>query len=121
MSESKKVLVVDDDDAVHFALEMMLKRAGIASLHAGSVREATAMLSPEVGLVLTDIVMPEKDGQEFLLELRTTHPNLPVITMSGYAHPGTETTCEALGALAHLHKPFLDDDEVLKLIADNLP
>ena len=60
----KKVLVVDDDVRNIFALSSVLERRGMTVLTAGTGREAIAMLesTPDVAIVLMDIMMPEMDG-----------------------------------------------------------
>src|SRR5258708_31957043 len=60
----KKVLVVDDDVRNIFALSSVLERRGMTVLTAGTGRQAIAMLesTPEVAIVLMDIMMPEMDG-----------------------------------------------------------
>ena len=63
-------------------------------------------------LVITDIVMPEMDGLETLIELRKHYPTLTVIAMSGGGRVGNMDflgSAEKLGASAVLHKPFTLD------------
>ena len=62
----KKVLVVDDDVRNIFALSSVLERRGMTVLTAGTGREAIAMLesTPDLAIVLMDIMMPEMDGYE---------------------------------------------------------
>lgn len=110
----KKILVVDDEPAVLFALSEALtdKRRGWQVLTASDGREAMRALQAEkVHLVVTDLRMPEVDGFELLAHLRRNHPSLPVILMTAL---GTAEISARLGAdaLECLSKPF--DVEVLR-------
>ena len=68
----KKVLVVDDDMRNIFALSSVLERRGMAVLTAGTGREAIEILesTPDVAIVLMDIMMPEMDGYETMQVIR---------------------------------------------------
>src|SRR4029077_3242828 len=69
---NKKVLVVDDDVRNIFALSSVLERRGMRVLTAGTGREAISMLesTPDVAIVLMDIMMPEMDGYETMQVVR---------------------------------------------------
>lgn len=110
----KKILVVDDEPAVLFALSEALtdKRRGWQVVTASDGKEAMRALQTEkVHLVVTDLRMPEVDGFELLAHLRRNHPSLPVILMTAL---GTAEISARLGAdaLECLGKPF--DVEVLR-------
>ena len=111
----KKILVVDDEPAVLFALSEALadKRRGLQVVTAANGREAIESLQTEkIHLVVSDLRMPEVDGFELLAHLRRHHPSLPVILMTAL---GTAETSARLGdeeALECLSKPF--DVEVLR-------
>lgn len=110
----KKILVVDDEPAVLFALSEALtdKRRGWQVVTASDGKEAMRALQAEkVHLVVTDLRMPEVDGFELLAHLRRNHPSLPVILMTAL---GTAEISARLGAdaLECLSKPF--DVEVLR-------
>jgi CheY-like chemotaxis protein len=103
----KKILIVDDEPAVLFALSEALvdRRRGVKVASAANGSEAVAILESEkVDLVVTDLRMPEMDGFELLAWLRRGFPHLPVIVMTGFA---TETAARlGEGALDVLEKPF---------------
>lgn len=111
----KKILVVDDEPAVLFALSEALvdKRRGLQVVTASDGREAMRVLQEEkIHLVVSDLRMPDVDGFELLAHLRRSHPSLPVILMTAL---GTEETSARLGtegALECLSKPF--DVEILR-------
>ena len=101
------VLVVDDEDVVRDLIVEILHRAGINAAGVASADAALRYLSgEEVGLVLTDVVMPHRSGLELLSDLRRTRPGVPVIVCSGAATPETTDQAHALGASAVLAKPF---------------
>jgi DNA-binding NtrC family response regulator len=82
------VLVVDDESAVRRFAVRVLEREGFLVIEARDGAEAldlfrTAGASPDV--VVSDIVMPRVNGVELMQALATSHPELPVILMSGYA------------------------------------
>ena len=76
----KKVLVVDDDVRNIFALSSVLERRGMTVLTAGTGREAIDTLesTPDVAIVLMDIMMPEMDGYETMQVIRQ-NPSLPAV------------------------------------------
>jgi two-component system cell cycle sensor histidine kinase/response regulator CckA len=80
------VLVVEDDPLVRGMARRSLVAAGFEVLEAANGREALALVDAESKLaaVLTDLAMPEISGRELARRLRKTHPNLPVVFMSGY-------------------------------------
>lgn len=108
------VLVVDDEQAITALLAEVLDIAGYDTLIAADGRTALAIARREhPALVLTDRLMPEVDGIEFVRRLRSSPVtnNIPVVLMSS-----TRPTQEQLADIPFLPKPF-DLDEVLSVIA----
>ncbi|MEM9188970.1 MAG: PAS domain S-box protein [Myxococcota bacterium] len=111
----ERILVVEDERPVRRAVARLLQRNGYVVEQAASGEEALALLGrgTRVELVLTDVVMPGVSGTEMAQRLQETHPDLPVIYMSGYtadhlAHHG-------VGDLMLLHKPF-GEPELARLV-----
>src|SRR2546421_521896 len=105
----KKILLVDDEPAVLFALSEALtdRRRGLHVITAGDGREAIAVLGAQpVHLVVTDLRMPDVDGFELLAHLRRSRPGLPVILMTGLGTAETASRLGSSGALECLAKPF---------------
>jgi len=105
-----KVLLVDDEEAIRFALTEVLDGTGITVLSAGSAEEAEGMLDG-VDAVVTDYSMPGKSGLELLDQIRALDPGVPVIMLT--AHGTEQIAVQALkrGAYDYIAKPF-DNDEV---------
>ncbi len=105
----KKVLVVDDDVRNIFALSSVLERRGMTVLTAGTGREAIATLesTPELAIVLMDIMMPEMDGYETMQVIRQNNAfrRLPIIALTAKAMKGDREKCLEAGASEYLAKP----------------
>jgi CheY-like chemotaxis protein/signal transduction histidine kinase len=105
----KKVLVVDDDVRNIFALSSVLERRGMTVLTAGTGREAIATLesTPDLAIVLMDIMMPEMDGYETMQVIRqnVSFRRLPIIALTAKAMKGDREKCLEAGASEYLAKP----------------
>ena len=105
----KKVLVVDDDVRNIFALSSVLERRGMTVLTAGTGREAIATLesTPDVAIVLMDIMMPDMDGYETMQIIRhnPSFRRLPIIALTAKAMKGDREKCLEAGASEYLAKP----------------
>jgi CheY-like chemotaxis protein len=118
-----RVLVLDDEDEVRSVLMRALQRAGHEVLEAADGREGLDVVRTQaIDLVVTDLVMPEVDGLEFMRELARRRPGIPVIAISGGGVWDARSLLEvagALGALRTLSKPF-ELDAFLSLVAEAL-
>jgi CheY-like chemotaxis protein/signal transduction histidine kinase len=105
----KQVLIVDDDVRNIFALSSVLERRGMTVLTAGTGREAieTIERTPELGVVLMDIMMPEMDGYETMQVIRKNprFQRLPIIALTAKAMKGDREKCLEAGASEYLAKP----------------
>jgi CheY-like chemotaxis protein len=103
------VLVIDDDAQIRRMARRILAGAGHAVIEAEDGDAGLALVrSGEVALVLTDLIMPNKEGIETIRDIRQICPEMAIIAMSGtgasaslYLH-----VAEKLGADAVLSKPF---------------
>jgi len=105
----RKVLVVDDDVRNIFALSSVLERRGMSVLTAGTGREAIEIIesTPDLGIVLMDIMMPEMDGYETMQVIRQNpmFRRLPIIALTAKAMKGDREKCLEAGASEYLAKP----------------
>ena len=105
----RKVLVVDDDVRNIFALSSVLERRGMKVLSAGTGREAIATIesTPDLAIVLMDIMMPEMDGYETMQVIRQNQAlrRLPIIALTAKAMKGDRERCLEAGASEYLAKP----------------
>lgn len=98
------VLVVDDETAVRRFAARVLQRDGYEVLEAADGHEALEMLRAGkvvVDLIVSDIVMPRVNGVELMQSVAESHPQVPVVLMSGYATAalselGIATPCSIL-------------------------
>ena len=102
-------MLVDDDMRNIFALSCVLERRGMTVLTAVTGREAIATLekTPEVAIVLMDIMMPEMDGYETMQVIRqnSSFRRLPIIALTAKAMKGDREKCLEAGASEYLAKP----------------
>ena len=109
-AKSPSILVIDDDVQLRAFLCEVLDQEGYQVYQAENGTIGSEMFDAHTpDLVLTDIVMPEKEGMELIMELRHANPALPIIAMSG-GNAGFSGSYLAaagkLGANATLAKPF---------------
>jgi len=107
--QGRKVLVVDDDVRNIFTLSSVLERRGMTVLTAGTGREAIGILesTPDLAIVLMDIMMPEMDGYETMQVIRRnpSFHRLPIIALTAKAMKGDREKCLEAGASEYLAKP----------------
>lgn len=117
-----KILLIDDEEQMRFLLTRMLTRDGHEVFLAQDGEEGVQsyyQVNPD--LVITDIIMPKKDGIEVIIELIQAHPKLPIIAISGGRRAVTAgfnlDSAHMLGVRASLLKPFTHQ-QLLNVIED---
>jgi CheY-like chemotaxis protein len=115
----RKVLVVDDDVRNIFALSSLLERRDMKVISATTGREAINMIenTPDLSLVLMDIMMPEIDGYETMRLIRNDprFRRLPIIALTAKAMKGDREKCLEAGASDYIAKP-VNTGQLLSLL-----
>jgi len=104
------ILIVDDEPGIRELLGMILEAAGHSVVSAEDGVEAPKiMASRNIEIVITDLLMPERDGLEFISEIRSKYPKVKIIAMSGGGHIARDSylrIARNFGAHYLLEKPF---------------
>ncbi len=113
-SQCRKILVMDDDEAVQTVLEAMLKMLGHQVILAGDGREAIKLFlerrdsAQPIDLVIVDLTIPGGlGGKETLVELHKIDPQIPVIVSSGYSNDPIMASFKEYGFSAAVNKPYV--------------
>jgi CheY-like chemotaxis protein/signal transduction histidine kinase/HAMP domain-containing protein len=115
----KTVLLVDDDARNIFALSSVLERRGMKVLTATTGNEAVALVesSPQIAIVLMDIMMPQMDGYQTMGVIRQnpSFGRLPIIALTAKAMKGDREKCLEAGASDYLAKPVNTEQLLLAI------
>ncbi len=115
----RKVLVVDDDARNIFALTSLLENQEMEVISATNGRTAIEIIknTPDLSLVLMDIMMPEMDGYETMREIRKIPEfrTLPILALTAKAMKGDREKCLDAGASDYIAKP-VNTDQLLSLM-----
>ncbi|RVT42375.1 response regulator [Sphingobium algorifonticola] len=105
------ILLVEDEDMVRTVAERALVRQGYSVITAADGEQGLEMLAKAaaqaqtIDLLISDVVMPNMDGPTMVAQARRTHPDLPVLFMSGYAEEQLRKSI-AIANVNFLPKPF---------------
>jgi YesN/AraC family two-component response regulator len=106
----RKVLIIDDEPYILLMLKKMLEKAGYEVDLASSGIQGMKLFEKEsADLVITDIIMPDKEGLEIILEMKKQRPDLKIIAISGGGRISPESYLECavyFGASRVFQKPF---------------
>ena len=106
----KKIVLIDDDHEFRNMLQEGLEQAGFVIFPASDGLEGLECIQKnKPDLVITDIIMPEKEGVETILEIKNKYPDLKYIAMSGGGRSKSEgylIVAKSLGAVETFSKPF---------------
>lgn len=105
-----KVLVAEDDPDIQVILRMVLTRLGKCEVHMTSQGDQVVPMAKELrpGLILLDVMLPEKSGLEICADLKTESllQSIPVIFLTARALPLDIKEALSIGAVGYLAKPF---------------
>lgn len=107
--EAVTVLLVEDQPELLAFIERLLRSLGYTVVSAATAAAASARFRehPEIGLLLSDIVLPDRNGKQLASELRVQRPDLVVILMSGYSGISEAEFRDMVDSgFAFLQKPF---------------
>lgn len=115
------ILVVDDEKSFRSIIRKTLEIAGHEVVEAGNGNEALKIYSKDqTDVVIIDIMMPEKEGIETIMELRRDYPKTNIIAMSGHGlNSPYLLMAKHLGANYILDKPFYVE-ELIKILDEIL-
>lgn len=115
-----KILVIDDDHLVRYTLSRILQRNGYDVVTASDGKRGMALLQNEPpAVVITDIIMPEQEGIDTIIQIRREHPGIKIIAISGGGRLRNIDFLEmahSLGADDVIRKPF-EAEELLSRLA----
>ncbi len=107
MKTTIAILVVDDEQIVLDSIKKLLRKTPYIVHTALNVQDALLLLQKTpIDIVLTDLMMPEIDGLEFMRMIKQERPHLPIIMITGYATINTALQATQLGAFDYVAKPF---------------
>ena len=125
MNKNARILVVDDKESFRFMTKGYLSDAGYGVTCAGNAEEALQELAKiSYDLLVTDIVMPEKEGIETIIDLQEEFPQVKIIAISGGGTMNTDVflritkdMTSKLNVEAFLYKPFSKEEMILAIEA----
>ena len=123
------LLIVDDEASIRLSLHRFFTKLGYRVTPARNGYEALEVLeavdeTPPVDLVITDLVMPDCDGRQLIMQMRLDYPSMPVIVISGYPAALLPDAGPDGKPMPFLAKPFALDalaEEVQRLLRERPP
>ncbi len=109
LTGDETILIAEDEPAIRTAIHRMLTKQGYSCHLAADGEEALRKLEEldgKVGLLLSDVVMPNCNGPELAHRMRAKYPKIPVVFMTGYASADEMQDSSIPASSGVLHKPF---------------
>lgn len=120
MSQSNKVLIVDDQYGIRVLLYEVFGKEGYETFQAANGKQALEIVKNESpDLVILDMKIPGMDGLEILKEIKKINTDIKVIMMTAYGELDMIKEATELGAITHFTKPF-DIDELRLAVKSQL-
>ena len=119
----ESILIIDDEPQIRSMIRLILERAGYSVMEAADGVEGIRRFRENpVNLIITDLIMPNKDGIGMIIELKKEFPDARIIAMSGGGlnrPEGYLRGAQKLGAACTLSKP-INRQELLRVVKDTL-
>lgn len=112
------ILIIEDDTEINHMLQILLHQNHYKTISAYSGTEGLLVHNSDISLILLDLMLPGKNGEEIIRELKAKHP-VPVIVMSAIHDVNKKVNLFSLGADDYVTKPF-HNEELLARIAARL-
>lgn len=107
MSGTLRILLIDDDPSVIFALKLLMKAIGYEVTDTTDPAAGLEQITPEAfDVVISDLKMPGLNGMQVLEHSKHRYPSMPFIIMSAHATDRDQKQARSLGCNAFLSKPF---------------
>lgn len=107
-------MIIEDDTDINEMLTKLLTRNGYMVKNAYSGTEGVLVHGDDVNLILLDLMLPGKSGEQIIGELKAKH-NIPVIVMSAISDVGKKLDLFSLGANDYVTKPFNNDELLARM------
>lgn len=105
------ILIIDDSEEIRTSLSQIVEQLDVTPLTASNGLEAlNLMQSEKIDLIITDLMMPEMDGLQFIVECRKLNHRIPIAVISGYGDIKNATFALTRGAFNFITKPFTVKD-----------
>src|SRR2546425_6944153 len=116
MKENRRILIIDDERPILLTLEALLNRHGFQTETAATAAAGLkALKNKAASLVLLDLQLPDAEGLQMLDQIKTEHPETPVVILT--AHDSLNNAIESMkrGAYHFISKPYAPE-ELLSLV-----
>ena len=110
----RTILIIEDDVEINDMLRILLRQNGYQTISAFSGTEGLLAHSKEVSLILLDLMLPGRSGEDIIRELKAKH-NVPVIVTSAIHDVGKKVDLFSLGADDYVTKPFHNEELLARI------
>lgn len=110
----KNILIIEDDAEINDMLRILLRQNGYQTISAYSGTEGLLVHSKDVSLILLDLMLPGRSGEDIIRELKEKH-NVPVIVTSAIHDVGKKVDLFSLGADDYVTKPFHNEELLARI------
>lgn len=110
------ILIIEDDNDINRMLQILLKQHSYNVVSAYSGTEGLLVHGNEINLILLDLMLPGRSGEDIIRELKEKH-NVPIIVMSAVHDVGKKVDMLHLGADDYVTKPFHNEELLARISA----